>query len=215
MLFAVIFPVIGVAMFVFAMKTTLAWRRFGRSIFEMAADPRARSAARSTARSGQGKVAAGTRPAFALSFVAPHHDPAPEKTGGTTEKILWQDEKWMRADLPQTGSDSHRHPGLFPLPDNRRESTPGKGDGVHWKLEASAKVSGPNFHAAFEVPVFKLPETPAAADDPTAPFQMSLDEMRKQIRSRIEVNDLPEGGREFLFPPRATPASSPARPPSG
>ena len=29
---------------------------------------------------------------------------------------------------------------------------------------------------------------------------MSLDEIRKQIHSKIQVNDLPDGGKEFIFP---------------
>jgi hypothetical protein len=56
----------------------------------------------------------------------------------------------------------------------------------------------------FEVPVFKLPEEPAISDDPTAQYQMSLDDVRKQIRSKIRVKDLPEG-REFVFPAARNP----------
>jgi hypothetical protein len=78
------------------------------------------------------------------------------------------------------------------------------GDGTHWKLEAAAKLRGPNFDATFEVPVFKLPESPGISDDPTLQFQMSLDEMRKQIRSKIQVNDLPDG-KEFIFPAARNP----------
>jgi hypothetical protein len=48
-LIALVFPVIGLAMIYFALNTTLAWRKFGRSIFEMAAVPAA-PAARSKAR---------------------------------------------------------------------------------------------------------------------------------------------------------------------
>ncbi len=40
-LIALIFPVIGLGMIVFAFNTTRAWRKFGRSIFEMAAVPAA------------------------------------------------------------------------------------------------------------------------------------------------------------------------------
>ncbi len=50
------------------------------------------------------------------------------------------------------------------------------------------------------MPVFKLPEVPEISDDPTAQYQMSLDEIRKQIHSKIQVNDLPDGGKEFIFP---------------
>jgi hypothetical protein len=123
----------------------------------------------------------------------------------TTEKILWQDEKWLRADLPQTDLNATGIPVYFKLPDNLPESTTRAGDGIHWKLEASAKLRGPNFDAAFEVPVFKLPEPPEISDDPTAQYQMSLDEVRKQIHSKIQVNDLPDGGKEFIFPAARNP----------
>ena len=123
----------------------------------------------------------------------------------TTEKILWQDEKWLRADLPQTDLNATGIPIFFRLPDNLPESTSSSGDGIHWKLEASATLRGPNFHAAFEVPVFKLPEPPEISDDPTLQYQMSLDEVRKQIHSKIQIADLPDGGKEFIFPAARNP----------
>jgi hypothetical protein len=123
----------------------------------------------------------------------------------TSEKILWQDEKWLRADLPQTDLNATGIPVFFKLPDNLPESTPNSGDGIHWKLEASATLRGPDFHAVFEVPVFKLPEPPQIFDDPTVPYQTSLDEVRKQIHSKIQINDLPDGGREFTFPAARNP----------
>jgi hypothetical protein len=123
----------------------------------------------------------------------------------TTEKILWQDEKWLRADLPQTDANATGVPVYFKLPDNLPESTTRAGDGIHWRLEASAKLRGPNFHAAFEVPVFQLPGPREISDDPTMQYQMSLDEVRKQVHSKIQVNDLPDGGKEFIFPAARNP----------
>jgi hypothetical protein len=121
-----------------------------------------------------------------------------------TEKILWQDEKWLRANLPQSDLNATAIPIFFKLPGNLPESTAALGDGIHWKLEASAKLRGPNFDAAFEIPVFKLPEPPQISEDPTLQFQMSLDEVRKQIRSKILVSDLPDG-KEFIFPAARNP----------
>jgi hypothetical protein len=202
-LFALIFPVIGVAMLVFAVKTTLAWRRYGQSVFELAAIPGALGGA----LAGTIQVKAKLRPEHGLHLrlsCVRRVTTAKGKSRGTAEKIIWQDEKWLRADLPQTGANATGIPVFFRLPDNQPESTTSKGDGIHWKLEASAKVRGPNFHATFEAPVFRLAETPEISDDPTAPFQMSLDEMRKQIRSKIQVNDLPDG-KEFIFPAARNP----------
>jgi hypothetical protein len=69
-------------------------------------------------------------------------------------------------------------------------------------LEASAKLAGPDFHALFEVPVLAVTETqPAkvAGSDPTLSYQMTLDEVRKEIHSRIQVVEQGDG-REFIFP---------------
>jgi len=203
-LIALIFPVIGLAMIYFALNTTLAWRKFGQSIFEMAAVP----AAAGGTLEGEIQVKAKLAPQHGLHL---RLSCLRRTTGGsgnnrtTTEKILWQDEKWLCADLPQTDANATGVPVYFKLPENLPESTASPGDGIHWRLEASAKLRGPNFHAAFEVPVFKLPGPPAIAADPTLQYQMSLDEVRKQTHSKIQVNDLAEGGKEFIFPAARNP----------
>jgi hypothetical protein len=201
---ALILPVIGLAMVFFALNTTLAWRKFGQSIFEMAAVP----AASGGTLEGEIRVKTKLQPQHGLHLrlSCVHRTTiGASNNRRTSEKILWQDEKWLRADLPQTDLNATGIPIFFQLPDNLPESTPGSGDGIHWRLEASATLRGPNFHAAFEVPVFKLPGPPEISDDPTTQYQMSLDEMRKQIHSRIQVNDLPEGGKEFVFPAARNP----------
>jgi hypothetical protein len=198
-LFALIFPVIGAAMLVFAAKTTLAWRRYKKSYFEIAAMPGALGGT----LEGMIRVNAKLQPEHGLHLrlsCVRRTTIHAGKNRGVTEKILWQDEKWLRADLPQTDLNATGIPVYFKLPDGQPESTPAGGDGIHWKLEASAKVSGPNFNVSFEVPVFKLAETPVPSDDTSKQYQMSLDEMRKQIHSRIQVSDLPDSGKEFIFP---------------
>jgi hypothetical protein len=203
-LIALVFPVIGLAMIFFAFKTTRAWRKFGRSIFEMAAVPAASGGAL------QGRIQVKTRlqPEHGLHLrlsCVRRTTTGASNNRQTSEKILWQDEKWLRADLPQTGSNATGIPVFFKLPGNLPDSKVSRGDGIHWKLEASAKLRGPDFHAAFDVPVFKLPEPPAIPEDPTTQFQMSLDEIRQQIHSHIQVNDLPDGGKEFIFPAARNP----------
>jgi len=203
-LIALIFPVIGLAMIFYALNTTRAWRKFGRSIFEMAAVP----AASGGALQGRIQVQTKLQPVHGLHLrlsCVRRTTTGASNNRQTSEKILWQDEKWLRADLPQTGLNATGIPVFFKLPDNLPESVVSPGDGIHWKLEASAKLRGPDFHAAFDVPVFKLPEPPAIFDDPTAQYQMSLDEVRQQIHSHIQVNDLPDGGKEFIFPAARNP----------
>ncbi|HTV40260.1 MAG TPA: hypothetical protein VMF08_06780 [Candidatus Sulfotelmatobacter sp.] len=197
-LMALVFPVIGLVLVAFAVWTTMAWRRFGRTVFEMASVP----AAAGGALSGAIRVPGAIRPEHgwhvALSCVL-------RKTAGrannlrTTERILWRDETWLRRDLPQAGSNQTSIPVFFRLPENKPDSTPAAGDGIHWRLEASARFAGPDFHAAFEVPVFKLPEQPNIPENTAAQYQLSLDEIQKEIQSKIRVVDMPES-KEFIFP---------------
>jgi hypothetical protein len=203
-LIALIFPVIGLAMMFFALNTTRAWRTFGRSIFAMAAVPATPGGTLT------GEIQVGTKLSpqhgwhLCLSCVRRTTTGA-SNNRQTHDEILWSDEKWLRPGLPQTGSNATGIPVFFKLPDNLPESAVATGDGIHWQLEASAKLRGPDFHAAFDVPVFKVAEAPAPADDPTVPYQMSLDELRQKIHSRNQVNDLPGGGREFIFPAARNP----------
>ena len=198
-LIALIFPLIGLGMIYFVVKTTRAWRKFGQAIFAMPAVP----AASGGALAGEIQVKTGMQPQHGwhlrLSCVRRTTTGA-SNNRRTTEKILWQDEKWLRADLPQAGPNTTALPVFFKLPGNLPESEAAPGDGIHWKLEASAELRGPDFHAAFDVPVFKLEAMPVVSDDPTLQYLISLDEVRRQIRSQIQVRDLADGGSEFIFP---------------
>jgi hypothetical protein len=203
-LIALAFPVIGLAMIFYAFTTTRAWRKFGRSVFQMSAVP----APCGGVLRGVIRVNTRLQPRHGLHLrlsCVRRNTVGASNNRQLSEKILWQDEMWLRADLPQTDSDATSIPVYFKLPGNLPESAVSAGDGIHWKLEASARLRGPDFHAAFDVPVFKLTETPAAAEDPTLACQMTLDEVRRQIHSHIQVNDLPEGGREFVFPAARNP----------
>jgi hypothetical protein len=203
-LIALIFPVIGLAMIFYALNTTRAWRKFGRSIFTMAAVP----AASGGTLQGRIQVQTKLQPEHGLHLrlsCVRRTTTGASNNRQTSEKILWQDEKWLRADLPQTASNATGIPVFFKLPGHLPESAISPGDGIHWKLEASAKLRGPDFHAAFDVPVFKLLEPSALSDDPTLQYQLSLDEVRQQIHSHIQVNDLPDDGKEFIFPAARNP----------
>jgi hypothetical protein len=200
-LIALVLPLIGLAIVVFALRTTFAWRKFNRSVFEMTVLP----GSPGDALVGRIQVPARlrTRHGFHLRLSCLRRATSADRK--MSEKILWQEEKWLRADLPQTGSGVTRIPVYFKLPADFPDSTAAIGDGIHWMLESSAELPGPNFRAKFDVPVFKSSETSAASDDPTAQYQLSLDEIWRQIHSTVQVKNLPEGGREFMFPAARNP----------
>lgn len=197
-LVALALPLIALALVVFAVWTTRAWRRMARTIFEMPTVP----AAAGGALTGQIRIPGNLRPEhgwyIALSCVR-RKTTGPTNNLRTNERVLWRDEAWLRPELPQSNPGQTTIPVFFRLPEDKPESTAAIGDGTHWRLEAWARLSGPDFHTTFEVPVFKLPEQPEIPENVTAQYQLSLDEIRKDIQSKIQMVDRP-ASKEFVFP---------------
>ncbi|HUA64991.1 MAG TPA: hypothetical protein VME24_04030 [Alphaproteobacteria bacterium] len=203
-LMALLGPVFAcLALIGFAAWTTHVWRPFARAVFEMASVP----AAAGAALSGHIKVPGTLRPHHgwhvALSCVR-RKTSGPTNNLRTNERVLWRDEQWLRPNLPQTDAGQTSIPVFFQLPADKPESTVATGDGTHWRLETWGRLSGRDFRVAFEVPVFKLSEEPAISENIAAPFQLSLDDVRKEILSKIQIVDLP-GRKEFIFPGGRTP----------
>ena len=206
------FPVIGLAVTIFAARTSRAWGVSGRSIMTTTGLP----VAPGGVLCGEIQVPVRLEPrhAFYLRLSCVRRTTALRgKNRVTTEKILWQEEQWFSPTLPQTEAGVTRLPVFFKLPAELPESTFEKGDGVQWELEAHAKVSGPDFHGTFEVPVVKpavdaaggtVPVVAAEAINPSLKYQLTLDEIRKEIRSRIVVVEKPDG-RDFIFPAARNP----------
>ena len=126
------------------------------------------------------------------------------KNRSVHESIQWQGEKVFRPDasLPATGLGGSGIPVHFKLPADQPEASLRGDSTIIWRVEAQAKMAGPDFTAMFEVPVFRVAGTAIAAEedsDPTARLQMSVDEIRRDEHSKIQVNQVP-GGREFYFP---------------
>lgn len=204
---SLLFPVIGLAVTIFAARTHRTWGQFGRSVLVTNGLP----VAPGGILSGEIQVPVRLQPRQAIYFrlsCVRRTSAQRGKTRVTTERMLWQEEKWCRPGLAQTEAGITRLTVFFKLPAELPESTFEKGDGVRWQLEVQAKVSGPDFHGTFEVPVVKpvvsevAGQMPAVGDgpkDPTVAYHVTLDEIRQEIRSRIEVVEVPDG-REFRFP---------------
>ena len=84
-------------MIFYALNATLAWRKFGQSIFEMAAIP----AALGGTLEGEIEVKTRLQPQHGLHLrlsCIRQTTTGGGKNRHTEEKILWQDEKWLRPD---------------------------------------------------------------------------------------------------------------------
>jgi len=202
-LVALIFPAIGLGLFISVVRGVLARRRFGDCYFEMAAIPGALGG------SLDGLIQTGTRLRLEhglhlkLSCIRRTLSGSGDNRS-TQESILWQDEKVFKseADLPEPEPGRSGIPIHFKIPANQPECSARGNEAVIWRLEAKAKMSGPDFSASFEVPVFKVAGAAVAdADetDPTAAMQMPIEEIRRDEQSKIQITDGP-GEREFYFP---------------
>ena len=203
-LIVLLFPLVGIFLIIMAVRAALVWRRFGQCVFEMASIPGALGGTL------EGMIQVGARLPLEhglhlkLSCIR-RTVSGSGNNRSVNESVLWQDEKVFKpeASLPETEPGHSGIPVFFKLPSEQPECFAHGNEAIIWRLEAKAKMSGPDFAAAFEVPVFKVAGTAvadeAAEPDPTASLQMPIEELRRDEHSKIQVTDGP-GGREFYFP---------------
>ncbi len=159
-LFALIFPAIGIALLVWAAREIIRWAKFGESTFKMLAVPGVIGGQLSGAIQTSVKI----RPedGFHLKLRCVNRvTTGSGKSSSTTETTLWDDEKTMLKEL--LGDDPRRSgiPVFFKIPADCRESDDSNSrDQILWRLEARAKVPGVDYFAPFEVPVFRVADGP-------------------------------------------------------
>jgi len=196
-LLALLFPLVGAGLLVWAVRATLRYQRFGVSRFELTTLP----APVGHALEGMVRTPAGLRPTegfkVALSCIR-RVTTGSGRGRSTTEYVLWQDERQE----PGTGTGV---PVAFAIPpdaapcDATRSS-----DRTFWRLTVSAAVPGVDYAATFEVPVFRT----AASDQPRTDEERAvaaesavLADYRQPHGSRIQVSTRGRGTE--IFYPRA------------
>ena len=202
-LLVLVFPIVGIGFAVATVRAILLRRRFGDCFFEMASIPGAIGGT----LEGLIQVGARLQPEHGLHLRLSCVSRTVTGSSGdrdTHERILWQDEKIFKneADFPEPEPGRSGIPVYFKIPADQPECSVRGGETILWRLEANAKISGADFSATFDVPVFKvagitITETDEA--DPTAALQMPVEEIRRDEHSQIQITDGP-GGREFYFP---------------
>jgi len=203
-LFALIFPVIGVGLLIWAARETIRWKKFGESIFKMLSVPGVPGGQLNGAIQTSVKI----RPedGFHLKLRCINRvTTSSGKNSSTTENILWEDEKTMARELLADDPRRSGIPVFFQIPSDCRESDDSNSNNrILWRLDAGAKVPGVDYFAQFEVPVFRTAgsDSNAAAPvaDPTLAYQAPPEPYKLPPQSRIQVRETAQGGREFVFP---------------
>jgi len=197
----VLFPLIGIGLVVWAVRTTLRYWRYGVSRLELATVPGV------IGRSLIGMVRA---PAHiqAQGFDVTLTCVRRESHGGgkqrsTSESILWQDVQRVQGQPFRAPDRMETHiPVAFRISaDAAPHDDSNSGNRVVWRLDVSADVPGVNYEARFEVPVFRTP----ASEQPLSPEETRLTESgapagyQQPADSRILVTST-RRGTEILFP---------------
>lgn len=195
-LIALLFPLVGVGLLVWAVRSTLRWRRFGQSTFELAANP--------APLGGQlcGLIASQHPFADARSIRLRLACIRRERSGDSTqERLLWEDVKTLEADAVRSTGGI---PVFFNLPaEGEPASSTNQLPQVIWRLDASAALPGIDYAARFEVPVFKVAGAATdskPAEDPTARWQKDAGEYHPDPSSPIRVQTTARGEKELVFP---------------
>jgi len=155
MLLVAIFPLIGLGLLVWAIRQTVRWRRFGESTLKLSTVPGVIGGTLAgviqTSQSLQGATD------IRLRLTCVERDRGGDNT---SERLRWEDEKHLLPAALQTGGI----PVLFQIPfDCQPTAGLSSTNSTVWRLEARAKLPGPDYQAQFEVPVFKTAASRADA----------------------------------------------------
>jgi len=202
-----LFPLIGAGLLGWAILTTLRWRRFGPSTFDLATPV------------GPGGICRGViHTRLATDEIRSTHVTlkltcvqrvitGSGKNRSTRENIVWREEYTVPEGQIGFGPVGASIPVQFALPADALETTAiGGSAGVFWSLAADAELPGVNLSEDFDVPVRRTGDAPVEADTtfatvvmgaplPISPADLAATGIR--IRSTAE-------GTEYHFAARRT-----------
>ena len=209
---ALIFPLIGLGLLVWAVRSTIRCRKYGFSQLELSTVP----AVIAHSLVGSVRVGAAVSPpeGFLVTLSCIRRVTSGSgKDRSTTETILWQDEQRAAGTTTRDAAGwGTVIPAAFRIPS---DAEPCQGDNsddqVLWRLGVSASVAGVDYGSVFEVPVFR---TEASATPPTdAETQLAqrhsqeISNYRQPPTSRIRVSRS-QPGVEIFFPAARNPGAA-------
>ena len=202
-LVGLLFPLLGVGMLVWAVRSTLRWLRFGASRFEMASVPGVLGGELSgTLHVGEG-VASATQFSARLQCIR-RKVTGSGKSRATHEKILWSEDAAIPVMALTHGPTGRMLPISFTVPYDCRPSDPlPSDDRILWRLEVRAEIPGVDYFGQFDVPVFETLESdPDLTTEALAKERSAMaPPLEASLPSGVSVRPHPQGGIEVAFPP--------------
>lgn len=206
------FPVIGAALAVWAIKATVRWRKYGRSTFEMASVPGVIGGQLGGAVLTNVNIRPEHGFSVTLTCINRVHTGSGD-TSSTSEHIRWQEKRTAAREILAADPTRSAIPVQFTIPyDAEPTDDTNPNDRILWRLEVGAEVPGVDYHAQFEVPVFKTPDSSAdviAGAGPGAIADYLADaHATGAAPSRIAVVPQTDGGADIVFPAARNPGAA-------
>jgi hypothetical protein len=199
---ALLFPLVGTGLMVWAVRATVRFKKYGSSRFELSNLP----GVIGHTIAGTVRVPSQLDPAegFYTVLSCVRRITTRGKDSTTTESILWQEERYTRGQQSRdAGGMNTRISIAFRLPaDAKPCDSTNPSDRILWQLKVSAEVPGVDYASVFEVPVFRTAasERPLSQDeDRLTHDQLVPDNYRQPVGSRIAVTANLRGV-EIYFP---------------
>jgi hypothetical protein len=207
---AILFPLAGAGLLVWAVRNTIRHNRYGVSLLELSTVP----GVIGHSLAGNIRVSSLLQPAegFALTLSCVQRATGGGKNDSTSETILWQEEQQIRGETfrDAAGMSTRVRVGFRIPGDARGTDSTIPNDQTIWRLSISADVPGIDYQSSFEVPVFRTTasELPASAEDlGFAGDALDLSEYRQPRESRISVSRT-QRGTEITFPAARNPGAA-------
>ncbi len=199
-LLGLLFPAIGLGLLVWAVRSTLRYRRYGVSRLDLTTLP----GVIGHSLTGTVRLAEPLRPAggFRVSLTCLRQ----YRTGSgdnrsTSETIFWQEER-------RVAGVGATIPIAFAIPSDARPCDDRNADDrIVWRLGVDADVAGVDYSSTFEVPVFRTADTDRArteSEELATRDTLAPAAYRQPAGSRIQVTTN-RRGTEILYPAARNP----------
>lgn len=157
-----LFPLVGIGIFIYAVRETLRWLEFGKTWFEMTVPG---VIGRSLTGNIQARFPHGAAKGVSLKLSCVNRVVTGSgNSQSTQEKVLWRDEMIVSASALMPSAEGTFIPVRFEVPaDALPTDNSMPRDQVLWMLQANADVPGVDYQDFFEIPLFRTKDSPASA----------------------------------------------------
>ena len=196
-LVALVFPLVGVGLLVWAIRRTLEWRRFGPAPVTL--DPYPGSIGGHVGGTIDVNMPYDSNVKFKLTLTNIHsYESGSGDNRSKKEKALWQDAIIAHA---APGNKGTRLTFRFDVPEGQRPSDTEKDDSYAlWRLNLAADIPGTDIDRDYEIPVYPTGQQSRLlsgyAIERARSEQSKLDE--QSVRDAINLEHTPQGKRLFF-----------------